>query len=113
MQIYDNDIVKELKEELVEKHKDWLWSNRQVGVERVSEKLLIEKYLHHGDEHQWEKLKRAFKKADIKRVWINSGGLSGSRNNNHEVARFFFSIRNPEKYQERKQREYIASFCRD
>jgi hypothetical protein len=108
----DSDIVEILRKKLSKEHRSWLWSCKDIKEHDISDKLLVEKYLGNGRKEDWELLKRAFKRQFIRSVWLKNGGAYGSMNNNHAVASYFFNIKNPEKYQERKHRENINKFAK-
>lgn len=108
----DNHIVELLRKRLSSKHRDWLWSCKDISQEDISDRLIVEKYLGNGKKEEWEMLKNAFKRQFIRDVWLKNGGAYGFMNNNHAVASYFFNIKDPEKYQERKHRENINRFAR-
>ena len=108
----DDHIVEFLRHKLSTEHRPWLWSCISIEEKDISDKLLVEKYLGRGNEYYWDLLKKAFKRPFIRKVWLANGGSYGEMNNNHEVARYFFNIKDPEKYQDRKHRENINNLAR-
>lgn len=100
-------IRKELEQSLLKKRL-WLYSYApNQKPERISDEMIIQKFLSYGDKRHWEKLKLAFPVNLIRQVWLHNlvpASLNDSKQ--ERIAREVFHISKPSEYLERKQKEH-------
>jgi hypothetical protein len=116
MKVFEPVRNAQLKEELVKKlfneNSVWLWSYdlEKVDKSEVPDRILIEKYLLLGSVEDWEKLKNVYERDVLYSHWIENIVPSERYHQKQiEMARFFFDIKDPERFLSKARQQHLAN----
>ncbi len=102
-------IREDLERSLLKDHKAWLHSyDLSRPSIKLSDKLIIEKYLLYGSPKERKLLIKVFGPAVVKRVWLQDMVNSGMYESLQvDIARELFNIRNAKEYIELHRKEHL------
>ena len=110
----DKVIRKELETKLLKLRPELLWSYKMDDLDTLPDHLIISKFLVHGNVEDWNNLREAFSRSEIKKVWEEDFLLGGFQiNRQKELVAFFFGSKNPSRYiSDNKRRKLQRSLAR-
>ncbi|MCF6353461.1 MAG: hypothetical protein L3J06_10660 [Cyclobacteriaceae bacterium] len=93
-------IRQKLAEALLNNKNSLLWSYDLSDKNiRISDKMIIQKYLEFGNKQEWAMLKKGYPLSDIKEVWIkNIIGFGANQPLQKKIVKCFFDASEPSNY---------------